>query len=92
MDDARDALFFVLRVDGPDVDDPAAPSQLVHIIRPARRDAARSHNVGRGGDGDEDAALRCRHLLLVGASWCLSRLSVGLVNRCVRYRRPVFWV
>ena len=46
MDDARDALPFVLRVDGPDVDEPAAPSQLGDVVRPARRDAARSHDVG----------------------------------------------
>ena len=45
VDDARDALRRILRVDGPDVDDPAGPSQLGDVVRPARRDAAGSHDV-----------------------------------------------
>ena len=77
MDDARDALPFVLRVDCPDVDAPAAPSQFVHIIRPARRDAARSHDVGGGRDGDEDAALLLLHSLRVGARLVLVSTECG---------------
>ncbi len=74
MDDARDALFFVDSVDGPDVDDPAGASEFVHIIRPARRDAAGADDVGGRGHGDEDAALLWLHLLRVGARLVLGRV------------------
>ena len=74
MDDARDALCFVLRVDGPDVDEPAAPSQFVDVVGPARRDAAGADDVGGRGHGDEDAALLWLHLLRVGARLVLGRV------------------
>ena len=74
MDDARDALPFILRIDGPDVDDPAGPSQLGDVVRPARRDAAGADDVGGRGHGDEDAALLWLHLLRVGARLVLGRV------------------
>jgi len=46
VDDARDALPFVLGIDGPDVDDPAGASEFVDVVRPARRDAAGADDVG----------------------------------------------
>ena len=79
MDDARDALRRILRVDGPDVDDPAAASQFSDVVGPARRDAAGADDVGGGRDGDEDAALWLLHSLHVGACLCFeSSLSVVL--------------
>ena len=74
MHNAGNALRRILRVDGPDVDDPAAPSQFVDVVGPARRDAAGADDVGGRGHGDEDAALLWLHLLRVGARLVLGRV------------------